>query len=63
MNRRIIQVLFSGSVLLALILGDATVTAAPHDSAGKWWGDYFDSKDLSGGPVLSRSRSRASRKT
>jgi hypothetical protein len=54
MNRRLLQTLFLGSVLLALILGGTIVTAAPRTSAGKWWGDYFNTIDLSGGPVLSR---------
>ena len=53
MNGRL-KVLTLGLALLALILGSTIVSAAPHTSAGKWWGDYYNSTDLGVGPVLSR---------
>ncbi len=40
--------------LLGLILSNLNVAAAPQSTAGKWWADYFDNPNLSGGPALSR---------
>jgi hypothetical protein len=41
-------------VLVSVLLGLRPVGAAPAAEAKRWWGEYFDNRTLSGGPVVSR---------